>query len=213
MEVKPLESSSQKSAPRSSIRTPFATPQFMQGARRPKATEIGTATHLVLQMIDLHHRPTLARVNHLIQRLVADQLIAPNVALRINRGNVLAFFGSDYGREVLRHPDCYHRETPFSLLIRAHRLFPDRFKRQDPEKVLIHGIIDGYLYYRHQASIVDYKTDYVDLQHRSAAISRIKDKYRGQLNLYGLALGDVIGRAVKKKYLYLLSIHQLIWVR
>ncbi|XIF19861.1 MAG: Hypothetical protein AJITA_00564 [Acetilactobacillus jinshanensis] len=32
----------------------FTTPKFIQKAHQPKSTEIGTATHLVLQMIDLH---------------------------------------------------------------------------------------------------------------------------------------------------------------
>ena len=187
----------------------FAVPKFIQSAQHPKATQIGTATHLVLQMINLNSAPTISKINQQIAELVADQLIAPAVAKRIQPEAILAFFNSSFGQMVLRHPNDYHREVPFSLLINANLIYR-HFKNYSGEKVLIHGIIDGYLDVNGQVMIVDYKTDSVNRKDLARSIARIKDRYRGQLNLYEMALNSIINRPVKQKYLYLLSIHRLV---
>jgi ATP-dependent helicase/nuclease subunit A len=59
-------------------------------------------------------------------------------------------------------------------------------------------------------TLFDYKTDY--LQSTDSGIEKIKHRYEGQLRLYALALEKMLQRPVAEKYLYLLSINQLVQV-
>ncbi|UQS87194.1 helicase-exonuclease AddAB subunit AddA [Nicoliella spurrieriana] len=187
----------------------FAEPEFLQTISQPQPTEIGTATHLVLQQLDLTQPPTLATVNALIDQLVTDRIIAERVAAKIDCQAIVNFFSSELGALVLKHPDRVRREAPFSLIMSASQLFKG-FNSAANEKILIHGIIDGYLVLDDAVYLFDYKTDYVGKRNVEQHVQRIVDKYRGQVNLYGLALEKILGRPVRKRFLYLLAIGKLV---
>ncbi|MHA8262367.1 helicase-exonuclease AddAB subunit AddA [Lactobacillaceae bacterium Melli_B3] len=187
----------------------FAQPEFLQTVVQPSPAEIGTATHMVLQQIDLSQAPTESRINDLIDQLVADRVLTAPVAAKINRQSIQQFFASELGQLVIKHHDQLHRETPFSLIMNANQLFKG-FRANADEKILIHGIIDGYLTFDDDVILFDYKTDYVGNHNQTQQVAKIVDKYRGQVNLYGLALSKILNRPVTKRYLYLLSINQLV---
>lgn len=191
----------------------MAVPKFMQNATKPAATAVGTATHLVFQMLDLHQQPTLTRINKEIQKLVKNRLIEPQVAQRINQKSIVAFYQSSLGKKILEQPDHYHREAPFSLLLKANQIIK-KLPLQAPDQILVHGIIDGYLTYVHQGireiDLIDYKTDYVNFQKIDQSIKKIKERYQGQLNLYAMALNRILKQPVTAKYLYLVSLHKFV---
>lgn len=186
----------------------FARPTFLQTVREPLPTEIGTATHLVLQQLDLSQAPTAERVQALIDRLVADHVLTAEVASQIRVETILRFFTSDLGQQILAHPDQVHREVPFSLLMPAKSLFAD-FREQESQ-VLVHGIVDGYLTTADGIILFDYKTDHVATDRQAASVAKLTDKYSGQLNLYAAALGQMTGQPVLAQYLYLLAIGELV---
>ncbi|MFC6169907.1 helicase-exonuclease AddAB subunit AddA [Loigolactobacillus jiayinensis] len=182
----------------------FAVPQFMQTTTQVPPTAVGTATHLVLQEIDLHTPPTAASITALIKRLVAKNILTNTVAEKIKTANILRFFDSDLGQQLLAQPDQLVREAPFSLLLPATQLFTD-FAAEDPAQILIHGIMDGYLVTPEQVILFDYKTDYVPQTNAAAKVQQLKQRYAGQLNLYAAALSRILQRPVTHKYLYLLA--------
>ncbi|MBW1604935.1 helicase-exonuclease AddAB subunit AddA [Lactobacillus sp. Sy-1] len=191
------------------VASDFAQPEFLQKVTQPQPTEIGTATHLVLQQLSLATPPTLQSIDNLIGHLVADRVITDQVAARIDRQAILQFFASELGQMILAHPNALHREAPFSLIMAANKLFKG-FNPVANEKILIHGIIDGYLVLNDEVILFDYKTDYVGSRNQAQQVARIVDKYRGQVNLYGLALAKILQRPVEKRFLYLLSINKLV---
>jgi len=190
----------------------FGRPKFLQTERKPVPTEIGTATHLLLQEIDLTQPITSARIAELIQQLVRGGVISESVASQINQQSILNFFeNSQLGKLLLENPDEVKREQPFSLLLSANKLFNEIV--DGDAKVLIHGIMDGYVTLDDEVILFDYKTDYVSMKDHEASLLKIEDRYRGQVNLYGEALRDILRRPVTHKYLYLLSSGDLVEIR
>ena len=189
----------------------LATPTFVSenGTKKPAPTEIGTATHLVLQQVDLHQQPTKKTVVDLISNLVKTGILQENVAAQINVDGILRFYQSPLGQAVLANPDTTYREVPFSLLMKANQAFKD-FDKNDDQRILVHGIIDGYVETNDGVILFDYKTDRLTPK---TTVETILERYEGQLRLYGQALEKILGKPISKKYLYLLSSDQLVPVK
>lgn len=193
------------------LRNDFATPQFIQqGDRSPAATEVGTATHLVFQKLPLDGKEiTLAQVRNEIRQLVKDHLINSAVAPFINAEGIAAFFQTDPGRQVIANGQKYHREEPFAMIMNGHELFKE-VQAKDDERILIHGIIDGYLETPKGIILVDYKTDHIDPQYREFELTKITGRYRGQLELYRQALNIMKPIPVVQMGLYLVELGEFI---
>lgn len=183
----------------------FKAPQFMQKIAQPSASEIGTATHLVLQKVDLTVQPTKESLGKLVDDLINRQLITPAIAKRINLNQILQLFDSSLGQQLLNPAAKVYREVPFSLLIKADQLFTG-FENDD-QAILVHGIIDGYIILNDQILIFDYKTDHINSHN---TIEDIKQRYQGQLAIYAMALADILKRPIDAKYIYALSANQVI---
>ncbi len=189
----------------------LATPKFISenGTHKPAPTEVGTATHLVLQQVDLHQQPTKATIVELIANLVKEGILEENVAGEINVDGILRFYASSLGAVVLANPETTYREVPFSLLMKAKNAFKD-FDQNDDQPILIHGIIDGYVESEAGVVLFDYKTDRLTPK---TTVDTIHERYDGQIRLYATAVDQILGRPVTKKYLYLLSSDQLVSVQ
>lgn len=188
----------------------FARPDFLQTVRAPLPTEIGTATHLILQQVDVTTPPTLTSLRALVQDLVAQRVLSPAVAQQVQLEHILHFFASALGQRILAHPEELQREVPFSLLMPAQSLFPD-FQEGDSQ-VLVHGIVDGYLTTPEGIWLFDYKTDHVNTDQLAASEKSLIAKYGGQVNLYAAALSRITQQPVIKRDLYLLASGDLVSV-
>ncbi|MFD1125393.1 helicase-exonuclease AddAB subunit AddA [Lentilactobacillus raoultii] len=189
------------------LKADLEVPEFISaGTGQPAPTEIGTATHLVLQQLDLSTPPTADSVTALITNLTQQHILEPAVAAKINVDEVLQFYQSDVGRLVLANPEKTHREAPFSLLMKAKDVFKG-FQDNDDQTILIHGIIDGYVVTADEVSLFDYKTDRLTPK---TTVADIVKRYRGQLALYALALSKILHRPVTHQYLYLLAANQAV---
>ena len=193
------------------LKNDFATPRFVQQTdQSPAATEVGTATHLVFQKLPLDQEVVDHQlVSTTIDQLVDQQLISPVVAKRIDQEGIAAFFATPIGQQILSDPTNYHREAPFAMLMNGHELFRD-VQAQDDERILIHGIIDGYLEQAAGIILVDYKTDHVNTNNLESSIEQIKDRYRGQLELYRQALNMMKEESVVQMGLYLVELRKFI---
>lgn len=194
------------------LRGDFNQPHFMQAAHQaPRPTEVGTATHLVFQMLDLTHgQVTNQQVETTIQHLLDQHLIAnQRVAQQIDVPGVVQFFQTPLGQRILKQPAQLSREQPFSMLMDASQLFNDL--SEDDGQILIHGIIDGYLKGSAGLELFDYKTDYLQPGDQQR-VTQIVDRYQGQVNLYAAALEQMTGQKVTHRYLYLVKsgdLHEL----
>uniref|UniRef100_UPI0035D090A0 PD-(D/E)XK nuclease family protein n=1 Tax=Bartonella sp. CL63NXGY TaxID=3243538 RepID=UPI0035D090A0 len=80
----------------------------------------------------------------------------------------------------------------------------------DDERILIHGIIDGYLEQDQGIILIDYKTDHVNQENEDRSIQLIVDRYRGQLELYRQALNMMKPTKVVQMGLYLVELGRFI---
>jgi len=158
----------------------FSTKEKVTGA------EIGSATHELMQRIDLIQQPTLASLTETLKQVQTS----PAVRDKINLSKILAFFDTALGQEILANTGHLYREQPFSMLKRDQK---------SQEDFVVRGILDGYLLYEDRIVLFDYKTDRYDQP------SQLIDRYRGQLALYGEALSRVYLIENIEKYLILLG--------
>lgn len=158
----------------------FSTKEKVTGA------EIGSATHELMQRMDLSQRPTLASLTETLKQVQTS----PAVRDKINLAKILSFFDTALGQEILANTDHLYREQPFSMLKRDSK---------SQEDFVVRGILDGYLLYEDKIVLFDYKTDRYDES------SQLIDRYRGQLSLYGEALSRAYSIENIEKYLILLG--------
>ena len=173
-------------------------PKFLGTKKELSAAEIGTATHLVMQLLPLNtpsHRET---IESLLKDLVSSQTLSQEIAERVSIDNILQFLESDIGQFVIQHSENLHREEPFAMLLPADKLFS---AYQNSDEILIHGIIDGYLELDNDIYLYDLKTDYYSAKREAHLIHR----YRGQINLYKEALEKAKQKPVKAAYLIFLQ--------
>lgn len=158
----------------------FSTKEKVSGA------EIGSATHELMQRIDLSQQPTLTSLTETLKQVQTS----PAVRDRINLSKILSFFETPLGQEILANTGHLYREQPFSMLKRDQK---------SQEDFVVRGILDGYLVYEDRIILFDYKTDRYDEP------SQLIDRYRGQLALYGEALSRAYSIENIEKYLILLG--------
>ena len=183
MDMEGVEIANQTQSPEKQIS--FDLPDF---STKEKVTgaEIGSATHELMQRIDLSQRPTLASLTETLKQVQTS----PGVRDKINLSKILAFFDTPLGQEILTNTDHLYREQPFSMLKRDQK---------SQEDFVVRGILDGYLLYEDRIILFDYKTDRYDEP------SQLIDRYRGQLALYGEALSRAYSIENIEKYLILLG--------
>lgn len=183
MDMEGVEITNQTKSPEKKIS--FDLPDF---STKEKVTgaEIGSATHELMQRIDLSQRPTLASLTETLKQVQTS----PGVRDKINLSKILAFFDTPLGQEILANTDHLYREQPFSML---------KKDQKSQEDFVVRGILDGYLLYEDRIILFDYKTDRYDEP------SQLIDRYRGQLALYGEALSRAYSIENIEKYLILLG--------
>ena len=183
MDMEGVEIANQTQSPEKQIS--FDLPDF---STKEKVTgaEIGSATHELMQRIDLSQRPTLASLTETLKQVQTS----PGVRDKINLSKILAFFDTPLGQEILANTDHLYREQPFSML---------KKDQKSQEDFVVRGILDGYLLYEDRIILFDYKTDRYDQP------IQLIDRYRGQLALYGEALSRAYSIENIEKYLILLG--------
>ncbi|MDR0921884.1 MAG: helicase-exonuclease AddAB subunit AddA [Lactobacillales bacterium] len=187
-------------------------PKFLQDTSQEiLATDIGTASHLLLQLVNLEEKPTLESLEALLQTQVSAKIISEAVAKKVNLSHLLAFFDTEIGQLMLAHPKQVYRERPFSMLMKPDELFKD-YPKNEEDEVLIHGIIDGFIDRGDSLILFDYKTDYLSKNVTQREEETVIKRYRGQLELYKKALERAEGKTVQKSVLILLSINKLIYL-
>lgn len=164
----------------------FALPQFTKTAKITGA-DIGSATHELMQRLDLKPDLDLSDLERALEQVEADPAVKKKIALP----KLLTFFTQDpLGQEILEQSARVVREAPFAML---HE------DAASGEQMVIRGIVDGFIRYDDHIVLFDYKTDrYQDPQ-------ELVDRYQDQMSLYAKALQQSYGISRIDKYLILLG--------
>lgn len=153
---------------------------------------LGSATHLVIQNIDLTIPVTLESIGKTADKLTADGMISSHIKDKIDFSSIQSFFESDLGRLVLANTDHVKREWPFTFSVNEHAL---------GEPVVVQGIVDMIISTSDGLVVVDFKTDNVTtagLEDRAAA-------YTKQICYYSRAVGSIFQQEVSSAWLYFLK--------
>lgn len=94
------------------------------------------------------------------------------------------------------------------MLMPVKELFPD-VRTQISADVLIHGIVDVYLQTKEGVILLDYKTDFI-MKGDTRKTNELVNRYKGQIKLYATALQSELEQKITHKYLYFLSIDELV---
>ncbi|MBS9338860.1 helicase-exonuclease AddAB subunit AddA [Fructobacillus sp. M2-14] len=188
-------------------------PSFMSdGKAKPSPTAVGTATHLILQLINFKKDYSEDDLKKLLQKLVETGQIEEEIAPQVNVKQVQEFLQTEFAERIANHPSTLHREATFAMLVPAKQVYEGL---DDEQPILIHGIIDGYFVdeAKKTVTVFDYKTDYVPRgkgPRQQEALLKMKHRYRGQLNLYRQALQDEFpGYVLEPAKLVLLSANKI----
>ena len=170
------------------------TPQFLQIEQNLTKAEIGTATHFVLQKIDLKKEYTQEELKEFIAQLVTKNLLTNMQAAAINQRKIFRFLNSHLAQKLKEAKEIY-QETPFYIKLKAKEIYNTTI--EDP--ILVQGIIDLYFVDKNDNIVlVDYKTDYVENKEEKILI----EKYKKQIEIYARAIQEAIGKPVAEKYIY-----------
>lgn len=178
--------------------------------KEPKAhpATIGTATHLLLQSVDLGEVINKAILEEKLDQLITNKAIDEHLRESINLDNIVAFFNSDFGQKITKYHSTLKVEQPFSMVLRGKQIFENI--DNETVQVLIHGIIDGYFETDEGLVLFDYKTDRFKDEEKSTAKQTLINKYAGQLNLYKEALETATNKKVIQAVIISLELNEVI---
>ena len=181
------------------------------------AAEMGTALHAFLEHADFAALAAVkgsGRVNEAIQaerqRQVGAQLVAPEIAEKLDAGRIRCFVESEAfakicaADRVLREMD-FITALPASAVLTAQGAPAQQAAAVHSEQVLVQGIADLVLEFADHLELLDYKTD------RRKTEEDFLHAYRAQLNLYALAIDKRFApKKVTYKGIYSLELGKLI---
>jgi len=183
----------------------YRKPLFIDGEREMTAAEKGTATHLVMQYVDLSRSVDIESLVQQVTDLVERQVLTPEQAEVVDFGAIEGFFDTELGRLMLAQPGQVQREVTFSMGLPAQQVYPGIGSE---DQVIVQGMVDCIISTSEGIIILDFKTDRVT----PGQAYMIAERYRSQLKLYSQAAEAAFSRPVVGQYLYLFSVGQTLQV-
>ena len=178
-------------------------PLNIEKNKKISAAKIGTATHLLLEKMDLRKDHAEQTVKESLEHLVDAGYITESEAENINIGSIVSFLRSDIGKQ-LKTAEKVYREFRFSVLLPVDRLFKEHIE----DKILLQGTIDCWYEKNDEIVIIDYKTDRLDENN----IEERNKIYTVQLKAYADALREITGKKIKETVIYYLNMEKIVKV-
>lgn len=177
-------------------------PNFIE-KKKISASEIGTATHKIVERLDYSKENTYETIKNRVNDLVLNKTITQEESESISIEKISNLFKSKLGEKLIQADKNgkLKRETEFYIEVPVSEIYPELESEREiyeNEKVQIQGVIDAYIEEDDGIILIDYKTDYV--KDRDENI--LKDKYNIQMVYYKRALEYIETKKVKKIVLY-----------
>ncbi len=167
---------------------------------RPRATDLGNFTHLVLEKLDFAR--LLRRWRKQIASMIDQQILTDSQARVIDRGSIEWFLESELGQRIRENAGRLHRELPVNFGARKI----ESTDRND--QIMLRGRLDAFLDLPAGGVVIDYKTDRVKGPTLTARI----EFYEPQLRAYLAAMSDITKREVTEAYLVFLHPKEIVKV-
>jgi ATP-dependent helicase/nuclease subunit A len=178
----------------------FLFESFEKLTDRTDSLVVGSATHLVIQNMDLTAPVDEAKISRTMADLLKRGCVTKQTAEKIDSASILKFFNSELGRFLQDGRNTVMREWPFTYAASVADLYPDLQDCRD-EKIIIQGIVDMLVRTPDGIVIIDFKTDRIS----SAQIQQKSEHYLPQLRWYCRAAGDILNVKSVAGWLYFLA--------
>ena len=191
------------------IQKPFdLKPRFLSDqAQTPSATEIGTLTHLLLQMLDFSSPVSQSEIARQLLSLQKEGFFTEQQARWIKTDRIAEFFESALGQEMFARRGSLQREWPFTLALPTDYLNSqpqsNKSAGNEPavqERVLVRGIIDAFYESEAGITIIDFKTDRLSPEQCPLRARQ----YHLQMKLYQRAVQEILNKTVNQLFIYFL---------
>ena len=147
-------------------------------------TEIGDATHLAMEHIDLIAAIDRDSVRDQLFRMVKSSLLSQQQMDSVNVDDICWFLSSDLGQLMRNNTAAVRRERT---------IYFARGTADDPrDRTMVRGRIDVLLALPDRCLIIDYKTDRTPIE----ALGEQVEHHRAQLTLYSESLHRIIRKPV-----------------
>jgi ATP-dependent helicase/nuclease subunit A len=169
---------------------------------KPAATDVGTATHLVLQHLDFTRPCDLADVREQIHQLEQRRLISSAAAMMVDTDAIAWFASSPVGTTLRTHASRLRREWPVYFPLEARASDGTPLAPADPmDRVMIRSRIDVLVETPGGLEVIDYKTDAITADTLDARAAF----YEPQMALYRDAVRRATGKDVAGIHLVFLA--------
>ena len=162
-----------------------------------RGADYGVAMHTLMQYVRFDACATREGLEQEIRRLSDARIIPGELAPRLERNAILAFFRTEIGLRLMT--EQHIREFKFSILEDAG--IPG-------EQILLQGVVDCALVEEDGITVVDFKTDFVTEE----TLPEVLMRYKSQVNTYSRALERIYETKVKGTYLYFFHLKRLVAV-
>jgi ATP-dependent helicase/nuclease subunit A len=168
-------------------------PRCVLGSIKPAPTDIGAATHLVLEHLDFTRPCDRADLSKQVAELVQKKLLEPHLADAVDLDSIQWLMSSSVGQLLRRNARVLRRELSI--------YFPLGPVGDPFDRVMVRGRADVFIPDPGGSVLVDYKTDAVTAE----TVDARAEFYRPQLAQYRHAFGEILGEAVKTAFLVFLK--------
>ncbi len=181
--------------------SPLRLLDFEEGKLRSSAAKIGTATHQVMQFLDLKAAAT--DLEGECRRLVDEGFLSPEDMALVEKDKISAFFKTPLYQRLAASP-CVEHERRFNVLLPAQELIGR------PGEVLVQGVVDAWFENPDGSlTLLDFKTDRVRGKEGEEILRR---RHAEQLRLYRRAVEEISEKKVSALYLYSFALNREIFV-
>jgi ATP-dependent helicase/nuclease subunit A len=169
------------------------------------AADEGTAHHKFLQCVSLEKLGGLAALEAEAARLELGKILSADERAVLDLKSVAAFWDSDVGQKIRRHPADVRRELAFTAKFSPAELSEiigtKNLQELENEFVVVQGVADLVVLRPKEIWLVDFKTDDVRADELAGKIKI----YAPQLKLYARALAKIYSRLATNCWLHFLS--------
>jgi ATP-dependent helicase/nuclease subunit A len=173
----------------------LASPRCVLGTFKPSPTDIGSATHLILEHLDFARACDAADLRQQTSDLVTKKLLAAELADTVDLDSILWLMTTPIGQLLRRNAPRLRRELPVYFPL------PTVGSTDPLDRLMLRGRVDVLIPDEKSSVIVDFKTDQVTPQ----TVDARADFYRPQLNQYRIALTSIVGEPIKSALLVFLA--------
>lgn len=183
-------------------------PEFVrEQSEEAGGTARGNAYHKFMELTAHRHIQDGTELKQVEEELVKQGRIDEEQISLLNKRKLLKFYDSDLADRMRKayEQGKLWREQPFLMGRDVSEIYP-KFGYQEPETILVQGIIDAFFEEDGKLVLVDYKTD------RIHEIGELVQRYKTQVVQYANALKSLKNKEIKDAILYSFCLDQEIKV-